>query len=106
MGSNGKSAEVSAAIVGGKGDIRRYSMYEVAAIDATGAFLRGQLLFECEETFELELKFADGSTMRLSAQVSETVLEEEPGIWVSFGQASDNERDKLKKKLGTVTIWG
>jgi ethanolamine ammonia-lyase small subunit len=96
---NGKST--TAAILGGSRAGTSYRMYRAIDLSAAGAFLEGTLLLEVDEEFDLELGFADETSLKVRARVTAVDRGKRPGMSVSFTRLGDRARKQLQSKLGT-----
>ena len=90
---------IRVAVIGEHADESRYPMFEGAEIATDGAFFAGELLLENGEELDVELAFADDSTLRLRAQVVDVTAGERPGMRVVWSGLGDDDRALLEKKL-------
>jgi hypothetical protein len=89
-------AAIRVAVIGGE---ERYPMFDAAEVAADGGFFAGPLLLETGEQLEVELSFADDTTLRLSARVVDVSAGDRPGIQVIWSELGDDDRALLESKL-------
>lgn len=97
MPSSAPSTGVRAAAIATDG--ARYPMFEVAEVGPDGAFLGAALLLESGEELDVELSFADDTTLELRARVIDVACGERPGMRVVWSRIGDAERALLETKL-------